>query len=91
LFVFLHAYDHGPAARRPVIAFVTLFRDGRKAFETEALSFAATWPPNARAVPIRITLPATPLSPGSYECQVTVLDPASGRAAFWRDAIEMTR
>jgi hypothetical protein len=30
---------------------------------------------------------AATLKPGQYDCQVTVLDPASGKAAFWRAPI----
>jgi hypothetical protein len=38
-------------------------------------------------VPIRFTASLTELEPGEYECQVTVLDPGNGRAAFWRAPI----
>jgi hypothetical protein len=42
-------------------------------------------------VPIRFTLSIGQLQPGSYDCQVTVLDPSSNRAAFWRGGIVVIR
>ena len=50
-----------------------------------------TWDPKTRAVPIRFSLALSALPPGAYDCQVTVLDPSGGRAAFWRAPIVVTR
>lgn len=91
LFVFLHAYERDAATISPLVAYVTFFRDGAKAFETEALAFGDAWAPNSKAVPIRVTVGPGQLQPGSYDCQVTVLDPTGGRAAFWRTSIEVMR
>jgi hypothetical protein len=41
----------------------------------------------SKALPIRFTVPLTNVEPGEYECQVTVLDPTTGKAAFWRAPI----
>jgi hypothetical protein len=38
-------------------------------------------------MPVQFTIPLDSLSPGGYECQVTLLNPASQKAAFWRTAI----
>jgi hypothetical protein len=90
LFVFLQAYERETAAMRPLVAFVAFYRDGAKALETEPLGISDGWDPRSRAVPVRFTIPLTGLQPGTYDCQVTVLDPAAGRAAFWRAAISVT-
>jgi len=37
------------------------------------------------------TASVTDIEPGEYECQLTVLDPGSGRAAFWRTTIVVVR
>jgi hypothetical protein len=50
-----------------------------------------SWDPKSRAVPIRLSIGAGQMEPGTYECQVTVLDPAAGKAAFWRGAVTVMR
>jgi hypothetical protein len=40
-----------------------------------------------RVVPLRFSLPLGRLTPGGYDCQVTVLDPTGQKAAFWRAPI----
>jgi hypothetical protein len=90
LYVFLQAYERDSAAMRPLVAFVSFYRDGAKVFETEPLAVEA-WDPKSRAVPIRFTLSLGQFQPGSYDCQVTVLDPSSSRAAFWRAAVAIIR
>jgi VWFA-related protein len=87
LFVFLQAYERDAARMRPIAAFVTLYRDGATALETETLAISDGWDPKSRAVPIRFEISLRGLAPGSYDCQVTVLDPTDGRAAFWRAPI----
>jgi VWFA-related protein len=91
LFVFLEAYEHGAAAMRPLVAFVSFYRDGAKVFETEPAGISEGWDAKSKAVPIRLTVPLDRLPPGSYDCQVTVLDPAGGRAAFWRAPVVVVR
>jgi hypothetical protein len=78
-------------AMRPLAAFVTFSRDGVKVFETEPIGITEGWDPKFRAVPVRLTVPLTSLAPGDYQCQVTVLDPAGERAAFWRARIAIVR
>jgi hypothetical protein len=40
--------------------------------------------PKSKALPLRFSLTLNKLPPGRYDCQVTVVDPASGKAAFWQ-------
>lgn len=91
MFVFLQAYERDTTTMRPLAAFVTFYRDGVKVFETDLLAVSDGWDSKSRAVPIRFTIPLTTLQPGGYDCQVTVLDPAGGRAAFWHAPITITR
>ena len=91
LFVFLQSYARDASSMHPLVAFVTFYRDGAKAFETEPLGISEGWDPASRAVPIRFTIPLGGLQPGAYDCQVTVLDPAGGKAAFWRAPIALVR
>ena len=86
LYVFLQAYERDAVSVRPLVAYVTFLRDGTKVFETELLAVDA-WDAKTKALPIRFTIAPGTLTPGSYDCQVTVLDPATGRATFWRAQI----
>jgi hypothetical protein len=40
--------------------------------------------PKSKAVPLRFALSLDKLPPGQYDCQVTVLDPTTQKAAFWQ-------
>jgi hypothetical protein len=87
LFVFLQAYPRRPAPPEGpagLAAYVAFYRDDVKVFETEPIGIAEGRDPKTGAVPIRLTLPLSSLEPGAYLCQVTVLDSAGDRAAFWR-------
>jgi hypothetical protein len=91
MFLFLQAYERESPAMRPLVAFVTFYRDGAKAFDTEMLDIADGWDPKTRAVPIRFTIAPGSLVAGEYDCQVTVLDPSANRVAFWRSPIVIAR
>ena len=93
LFVFLQAYERDltpEQVMRPLVAFVSFYRDGVKMFETEPMG-VDEWDSKLRAVPIRITIPPGALQPGRYDCQVTVLDSRGNKAAFWRAPIVLAR
>ena len=87
LHVFLQAYPPAAAARGPLLAYVTFLREDAKVFETEPLAVDDGEVSGRRTLQIRVRIPLNDVPPGRYECQVTVLDPAGGRAAFWRAAI----
>jgi hypothetical protein len=91
LFVFLQAYEHDATAERPLVAFVAFYADGVKAFETEPQAVTEGWDPKSKAVPIRLSVPLGSLKSGSYDCQVTVVDPSGSRAAFSRTSIVISR
>jgi hypothetical protein len=42
-------------------------------------------------VPLSFSIPLGALAPGGYECQVSVLDPAAHRVAFWRGSLLLTK
>lgn len=87
LYVFVQAYQQEATSTQPLVAFVTLFRDGVKAFETDALIVTDGLDPRSKAVPLRFAVPLAAAAPGAYDCQVTILDPTGQRASFWRAPI----
>jgi VWFA-related protein len=84
LYVYLQAYERGAETTQPLVAFVTFYQGAVKAFETPALAVTEGLNPKSKAVPLRFSLPLERLEPGTYLCQVTVLDPNGQKAAFWQ-------
>ncbi len=84
LLVYLEAYQRGATTARPVVAVLSLFRGEEKVFETAPLPVVGGMDMKSKAVPIRFSVPLAGIDPGRYECQVTVIDPETGKAAFWR-------
>jgi VWFA-related protein len=84
MYVFLQAYERAATTTQPLVAFVTFYHDGVKALETAPLPVTDGLEPRSKAVPLRFSVPLAELPNGRYECQVTVLDPAGQKAAFWR-------
>jgi hypothetical protein len=84
LYVFLQAYERSATSTQPLVAFVTFYRGELKALETAPLPVTDGLEPRSKAVPLRFSVPLESLAPGRYDCQVTVLDPAGQKVAFWR-------
>ncbi|HTR35297.1 MAG TPA: VWA domain-containing protein [Bryobacteraceae bacterium] len=84
MYVYLQAYEPGVTDTQPLVAFVTFYRGSSKVFETPPRSATEALSSHLRTLPLRFDLSLDQLSPGAYECQVTVLDPAAQKAAFWR-------
>jgi hypothetical protein len=87
MYVYFQAYERNAASTQPLVAFVTFYRDGVKAFETAPQAVVEGMDARSKAVPLRLSVPLTELGPGSYDCQVSVLDPTGAKANFWRAPI----
>ena len=72
---------------RPLMAFVTLYANGSETFRTQPIAVLPNAATRLGITPLNFDVSAASLKPGQYDCQVTVLDPASGKAAFWRAPI----
>jgi hypothetical protein len=84
LFVLLHAYQTAAVTPQPIVAYAGLYRDGVKVRETPPLITGAGPANQAPATPISLTISLDGLTPGDYDCQVTVLSPQIKRVTFWR-------
>jgi ferric-dicitrate binding protein FerR (iron transport regulator) len=90
LMVFLQAYEPNTTATEPLTAFVTFYRGDTKVFETPQLTFkdelsGRPW----RTIPVQLRVPLASLPEGAYDCQVTVLNPATQKSAVWRSPIRV--
>jgi len=43
------------------------------------------------SVPLKLTVSLKDLPPGEYNCQITVLDPDSQKAAFWNSNVAIVQ
>jgi hypothetical protein len=72
---------------QPIFAFVSLYLAGNKVFETPPAAVEPNATSRLGTTPISFSLGVNRLPQGQYDCQVTVLDPSSGKATFWRAPI----
>jgi len=87
LYVYLQAYEPGVTEAQPLVAFVTFYRGALKVLETPPRSTTEALSSHLKTLPLRFDVALDQLSPGAYNCQVTVLDPSAQKAAFWQAPI----
>jgi VWFA-related protein len=102
MYVYLQAYVGAPAANSaapaapstaaaPLVAFVSFYQEQKKVYETTPMAVMPQAGSRLGVVPLSFHVGLGDLAPGEYECQVTVLDGAGHRAAFWRASVMMVR
>ncbi|HYL38449.1 MAG TPA: VWA domain-containing protein [Bryobacteraceae bacterium] len=84
MYVYLQAYQQTAPSAQPLVAFVTFYRGQTKAFETPPLQVNESLNNRLKTTPLKFSLSLAKLPPGEYNCQVTILDPSSQKAAFWQ-------
>jgi VWFA-related protein len=84
MYVYLQAYEQDAPSEQPLVAFVSFFRGQKKTFETPPIKVTDGLNNRLKTMPLSFSIPLNQLSPGEYLCQVTVLDPATQKGAFWR-------
>ena len=83
-YVYLQAYEPGAANFQPLVAFVSFYQAQKKAYETPPLEVTGGMNNRLKTMPLSFSIGLHQLPPGKYDCQVTVLDPAAQKGAFWR-------
>jgi hypothetical protein len=101
MYVYLQAYRHPAppasgssatgaspvAAEHPFFAYVGLYRNQKLAMETAPIAVMPQPGTRLGIVPLSFQVSLGNLEAGSYQCQISVLDPAGNRAAFWQGTI----
>jgi VWFA-related protein len=96
MYVLAQAYERGQTVTEPLVAYVSFYGGAgsggnavnvEKALETDPVDINSGLEPHSYAVPIRFSIALSKLRPGRYTCQLSVLDPAGHKAAFWRAPI----
>lgn len=85
--IYFQAYEPDMPAVEPLLIFAGFYRAQTKVLETQPITVASGLPTHLKTMPVNLSVSAASLEPGEYECQVTVLDPAGHKAAFWRGPI----
>jgi VWFA-related protein len=84
MYIYLQAYEQGRPSVQPLVAFVSFYRAQTKAFETPPVEVTNGLNNRLKTMPLSFSIALHQLPPGKYDCQVTVLDPAGQKGAFWR-------
>ena len=91
IYVYLQAYKPtaGGAASstQPLVAFVSLYSGGNEVFKTAPIAVPPNPATRLGVTQLSFDFGLQQLPPGQYDCQITVLDPATSKAAFWRAPI----
>jgi hypothetical protein len=91
LYAVLEAYQPGEAPPHTLVAYLTLYRDGQVSYQSAPVEIAEAEPNRLRTMRIGFEVNLEKVREGEQECQITVLDPESRRAAFWRAPILVLR
>jgi hypothetical protein len=76
---------------QPLFAFVSLYKGGTKLFETPPKSISPNATSRLGTMPLTFDLGVDSLPRGEYDCQVTILDPSTQKAAFWKAPIKLVQ
>ena len=70
---------------------MSLYQGGKSLFETEPKSILPNAASELGTMSLNFGLGVDQLPRGEYDCQVTVLDPTTQKAAFWRAPIKLVQ
>jgi VWFA-related protein len=88
MYVYLQAYKptalNRQASIQPLFGFVSLYQGNKKVFETPPTAVVPDPTSGLGTMSLSFTLGLHHLLSGEYVCQITVLDPTTLKANFWR-------
>lgn len=94
IYVYLQAYKPpvpgAPSNPDPLLAFVSLYSGSAEMLKTAPVAVEPNAGTRLGVVPLSFDLGINQLTPGEYQCQVTVLDPVTSKTTFWRAPIVIT-
>ncbi len=89
MYVYLQAYEQGVPGPQPLVAFVSLYREQAKTFETQPMEMTTGLNNRLQTMPFSFIIPLGQVPPGEYDCQISVLDPTGKKAAFWQAQVKV--
>jgi len=101
LYVYLQAYAglsssspvsvRGQLPAKPLVAFVSLYHQHKKVYETTPISVTPSEASRLGRVPIHFEVGLHSLPLGGYTCEVSVLDPVAQKVSFWQAPILLVK
>ncbi len=89
LYVYLQGYEQAAELAKPLLAYVSLYRDGARQLTSKPLVVTPKSTVGLKVEPFRFSVNLESLQPGIYECQVSLLDPTTGKSTFWRTLVDI--
>lgn len=94
MYVYPQAYNpvqpNTPARTQPLLAFVSLYAGDELAFENRPITVLPNGATRLGVTAFNFSIGLRNLPPGSYQCQISVVDPAASKTTFWRAPIVIT-
>jgi VWFA-related protein len=87
MYVYLQAFERGATTTAPLMARVAFYKGPVKVMETSGVMVSDGLDPKSKMLPIRMDVGLGSLKPGEYDCQVTVVDPATQKSATWQKPV----
>ncbi len=91
MYVYFQAYkqilEGSRPDTKPLFAFASFYSGGNKAFEIPPSAVVPNSASRLGTMPFSFTFSLDRLTPGSYDCQITILDPSTNKTSFWRAPI----
>jgi VWFA-related protein len=91
MYVYLQAYEQDAASVQPLVAFVSLYAGQKKVFESQPVEVQSGAANRLKTMTIEFSIALANLPSGKYDCQVTVLNTAGQKAAFWQAPIVLAQ
>jgi hypothetical protein len=82
--VYLQAYRQAPGVSQPLIAYVSLQDEHKKIFASQPVELLPEAGSRLGTTSIRFGIPLADLPAGTFNCQVTILDPTTQKGTFWQ-------
>ncbi len=87
MIVYLQAYERAATATVPLTASVAFYKGSVKVLESPALKITEGLDAKSKMLPIQMNVALASLKPGEYDCQVTVVDPATQKSTMWQKPV----
>ena len=91
MYVYLQAYQQGATTAQPLVSFVTFYQGSKKIYETPPMKVISGSTNALKTMSLNFDIALKDIPLGEYDCQVSVLDPAGQKIAFWRAPVKLVQ
>jgi VWFA-related protein len=91
MYVYLQAYQQTAVTAQPLVSYVTFYQGGNKVFETPPMKVVSGMNNVLKTMSLNFDIALKDIPLGEYDCQVSVLDPAGQKIAFWRAPVKLVQ